>query len=90
MDGLVERGMMTREEHPTDRRSARLAVTSDGRATLETLRSETLTYLAKKLNNVTFGNREVFAKEMEIRLWASQVTLEAEILLYEEKAGRMI
>jgi DNA-binding MarR family transcriptional regulator len=66
VDGLIERGMMTREEHPTDRRRVRLAVTSHGRAILETATRETLTYLAKKLSNVTPDNREVIAKAMEI------------------------
>ena len=66
VDGLVERGMMTREEHPTDRRRVRLAVTSDGRAILETATRGTLTYLAKKLSNVTPSSREVVAKAMEI------------------------
>jgi DNA-binding MarR family transcriptional regulator len=66
VDGLIGRGMMTREEHPTDRRRVRLAVTSHGRAILETATRETLTYLAKKLSNVTTDNREVIAKAMEI------------------------
>jgi DNA-binding MarR family transcriptional regulator len=66
VDGLIERGMMEREEDPTDRRRVRLAVTSHGRAILETASHETLTYLAKKLSNVTPDNREVIAKAMEI------------------------
>ena len=66
VDGLIERGMMTREEHPADRRRVRLAVTSHGRAILENATRETLTYLAKKLSNVTPDNREVIVKAMEI------------------------
>jgi len=66
VDGLVERGMMTREEHPSDRRRVRLAVTSDGRTILETATRGTLAYLAEKLSDVTPGNREVVAKAMGI------------------------
>jgi len=66
VDGLIERGMMTREEHPADRRRVRLVVTSHGRAILEAATRETLTYLAKKLSNVTPDNREVIVKAMEI------------------------
>ena len=65
VDGLIERGMMTREEHPADRRRVRLAVTSRGNTILETTTRETLTYLAKKLSNLTLDNREAIVKAME-------------------------
>lgn len=65
VDGLIERGMMTREEHPDDRRRVRLDVTSRGRTILETSTIGTMAYLAKKLNNVSADDREVIVKAME-------------------------
>jgi DNA-binding MarR family transcriptional regulator len=65
VDGLIERSMMTREEHPDDRRRVRLAVTSRGQAILETSTRGTMTYLAKKLNSVSADDREVIVKAME-------------------------
>lgn len=65
VDGLFERGLITREEHPDDRRRVRLDVTSRGRAILEASTVGTMTYLAKKLNTVSADDREVIVKAME-------------------------
>jgi DNA-binding MarR family transcriptional regulator len=65
VDGLIERGMMTREEHPDDRRRVRLAVTSSGQAILEVSTRGTMAYLAEKLNNVSVEDREAIVKAME-------------------------
>jgi DNA-binding MarR family transcriptional regulator len=65
VDGLIQRGMMTREEHPNDRRRVRLTVTGAGEAILETSTHGTMTYLAKKLSSVSADDREVIVKAME-------------------------
>jgi DNA-binding MarR family transcriptional regulator len=65
VNGLIERGMMTREDQPDDRRRVRLAVTKRGQAILEASTHATMTYLAKKLNSVTADDREAIVKAME-------------------------
>lgn len=65
VDGLIKRGMMTREDQPDNRRRVRLVVTSRGRAILEASRRGTMEYLAKKLSSVSADNREVIFKAME-------------------------
>ncbi len=66
VDGLVARGMMTRQGHPTDRRRLRLTVTPRGLKILETSRSGTLAYLAEKLDNVAPDDRAIILKAMEV------------------------
>jgi DNA-binding MarR family transcriptional regulator len=56
--------MMTREEHPDDRRRVRLVVTSRGQAILDASTSGAMMYLAKKLNNASADDREVIVKAM--------------------------
>jgi DNA-binding MarR family transcriptional regulator len=65
VDGLLERGLMTREEHPDDRRRVRLAITGRGRAILEASSRGTMAYLSKKLSSVSADEREVIVKAME-------------------------
>jgi DNA-binding MarR family transcriptional regulator len=65
VDGLVARGMMTREDHPADRRRVRLIVTHSGQKILETSRRSTLAYLADKLSSVSADDREVIFKAMK-------------------------
>lgn len=65
VDGLIKRGMMTREDQPDNRRRVRLVVTSRGRAILDASTRGTMAYLAKKLGGLSAGNREVIAKAME-------------------------
>jgi DNA-binding MarR family transcriptional regulator len=64
VDGLIQRGLMTREEHPGDRRRVRLAVTRPGEIILETSTNGTMAYLAKKLSNMSADGREVIVKAM--------------------------
>ena len=66
VDGLVARGMMTREDYPTDRRRVRLAVTRRGLKILEASRSGTLACLAEKLDGVAADDRAVIVKAMEV------------------------
>ena len=65
VDGLISRGFIAREEHPTDRRRLKLALTNNGQEILETSRHGTLTYLAKKLSDMHGGDREIVSKAME-------------------------
>jgi len=65
VDGLVARGMMTRQGHPMDRRRIRLAVTPSGLRVLKASRRGTLAYLADKLNGVTAEDRAIIVKAMQ-------------------------
>jgi DNA-binding MarR family transcriptional regulator len=65
VNGLIERGMMKREEQPDDRRRVRLTVTRRGQAILEASTHATMTYLSKKLNSVSADDREIIVKAME-------------------------
>jgi MarR family transcriptional regulator for hemolysin len=65
VDGLIKRGMMTREDQPDDRRRVRLVVTSRGRAILQASTRGTLAYLAKKMSSVSADDREIISKAME-------------------------
>ena len=66
VDGLVARGMMTRQGHPTDRRRVRLAVTHRGLKILEASRSGTLACLAEKLDGLAADDRAIILKAMEV------------------------
>lgn len=66
VDGLIARGMMTRQDHPTDRRRVRLAVTPRGLRILEASRRGTLACLAEKLEGVAAEDRAVIVKAMEV------------------------
>lgn len=65
MDGLIARGMMTRQDNPADRRCVRLVVTARGLAILDASTRGTLAYLADKLGNVGDDGREVIVKAMK-------------------------
>jgi len=65
VDGLIERGLMARKDHPADRRRVRLTVTAHGRAILEASTRGTLSYLAEKLEGLDAGKREVIDQAME-------------------------
>ena len=65
VDGLIERGLMARKDHPADRRRVRLTVTAHGRAILEASTLGTLSYLAEKLEGLDAGKREVIDQAME-------------------------
>ena len=64
VDVLIARGFMTREEHPTDRRRVRLAVTSRGAAVLESCRKGTLAHLSGKLSCLAADELEVILRGM--------------------------
>jgi DNA-binding MarR family transcriptional regulator len=65
VDGLIKRGMMTREDQPDNRRRVRLVVTSRGRAILDAATRGTMIYLAKRLSSISADNRELIVKAME-------------------------
>lgn len=65
VDGLIARGMMTRQDHPTDRRRVRLSVTPRGLTILEASRRGALAHLADKLSGVAADDRGVIVKAME-------------------------
>ncbi len=48
IDGLVERGLVERQPHPTDRRQVRLLLTTEGRHTLERYHQITHDRLARR------------------------------------------
>jgi DNA-binding MarR family transcriptional regulator len=64
VDGLIACGMITREDHPADRRRVRLTVTRRGQKILENSRRCTLAYLADKLSSISADDREVIFKAM--------------------------
>jgi DNA-binding MarR family transcriptional regulator len=66
VDGLIKRGMMTREEHPDDRRRVRLTVTGPGQEILETSTRGTMAYLEKTFSSVSAEDREAITKAMKI------------------------
>jgi MarR family transcriptional regulator for hemolysin len=65
VDGLIERGLMAREDHPADRRRVKLTVTRHGLAILETSTRGALSYLADKLSNLDNDEREVVDRALE-------------------------
>ena len=65
VDGLIIRGMMTRQDNPADRRRVKLAATLRGITILEASRQRTMAYLADKLGDVSADDMEVIVKAME-------------------------
>ena len=65
VDGLIARGMLTREDNPADRRRVKLGVTNHGLTILETSRRGTLTYLTDKIASLSAEDREVIVKAMK-------------------------
>ncbi len=64
VDGLIMHGLMTREDHPSDRRRIRLALTRRGLAVLDVSMQGTLEHLANKLSATGSNDREVIMKAM--------------------------
>jgi DNA-binding MarR family transcriptional regulator len=62
VDNLIERDLMTRADHPDDRRRVRLTVTRRGRTILQKSTDETVSYLAHKLSGVDADSRKVIEK----------------------------
>jgi DNA-binding MarR family transcriptional regulator len=81
VDGLIERGLMARKEHPADRRCVRLTVTGQGLVILEAATRESLAYLADKLSGVDADSRDVIDKAVEaLRLvFATSVRAPADV-----------
>ena len=65
VDGLITRGLVTRQEHSSDRRRVSLTVTHNGHQILEESRKGTLTYLAAKLESIEPSEREAIVKAMK-------------------------
>ncbi len=65
VDGLLARGMLTREDNPADRRRVKLGVTNHGLIVLETSRRGTLTYLTDKIASLSSEDREAIIKAMK-------------------------
>ena len=65
VDGLIARGMLTREDNPADRRRVKLGVTNHGLRILETSRRGTLTYLTDKIASLSAEDKEVIVKAMK-------------------------
>ena len=66
VDGLIYRNMMTREDHPDDRRRVKLKVTHLGEQILDASRQDALTYLSAKLSNINADDREAIVKAMNV------------------------
>jgi len=65
IDGLMVRGLITREDRPEDRRRVKLAVTDQGVNVLENSRRGTLNYLAGKLEKTNVIDRDGIINAME-------------------------
>jgi DNA-binding MarR family transcriptional regulator len=65
VDGLIERGLMARKDHPADRRRVKLTVTRHGLDILEASTQGALSYLADKLSSLDNDEREVVERAME-------------------------
>ena len=65
VDNLIARGLLTRSDHPADRRRVRLTVTDPGMAILEASTQGTLSYLADKLSAADAEDREVIDKALD-------------------------
>lgn len=66
VDGLMTRGLMSRQEHPVDRRQVSLTVTRHGLSILNESRIETLSYLAQKMKSTDDSEREAVIRAMEV------------------------
>lgn len=59
---LVERGLVERSKDPSDRRSAIVAITAEGRHTLEDRRRERTAYLTRRIEALDVEDREILDK----------------------------
>ncbi len=66
MDGLVARGLVTRQTHPVDRRRVTLALTARGRTTLQTALKATQACLAERLATLSTPERATVTQAMLI------------------------
>ena len=63
---LAELGLVTRTEHPTDRRQVLVALTASGAATVRETRRRRDAWLARRLADLTPAERDVLARAAEI------------------------
>jgi DNA-binding MarR family transcriptional regulator len=66
VDGLVVRGLMSRQEDPEDRRRMTLTLTRDGRARFESAHEATMTYLEQRLRHLSASERATITASMRI------------------------
>lgn len=65
VDGLVTRKLTTRETHPSDRRRVTLALTTHGRATLQSALGATEAYLRELFRALPSTERAVVIRAMQ-------------------------
>ena len=63
---LAELGLVTRTEHPADRRQVLVALTESGTATVRETRRRRDAWLARRLAELTPAERDVLARSTEI------------------------
>jgi DNA-binding MarR family transcriptional regulator len=68
LDSLGERGWITREAHPDDRRRLQLAVTAPGRARLESYFAAARAIVADRLSRLSPGERALVRRAMQLVL----------------------
>lgn len=66
VDGLVERGYVSREIAPEDRRRIVLALTQSGEATLESVHRDGVGYLAEMLTTLSASQRATVMQAMDM------------------------
>jgi DNA-binding MarR family transcriptional regulator len=66
VDGLVQRNLVTRQPHPTDRRCVTLTLTDDGRAAVRVSRQHTQAFLAERLAGLSDAQRAKLVQAMDI------------------------
>jgi DNA-binding MarR family transcriptional regulator len=59
---LVERGLVLRQDDPTDRRSVILSLTDDGRRSLTAIRRRRDAWMASRVARLTPEERDVLAR----------------------------
>lgn len=64
--GLVERGLVSRQDDPTDGRQVILSLTPEGKAVLGDIRRRRNQWMATRLKGLTASEREVLAHASEI------------------------
>jgi len=65
VDSLLKKGLLTREEHPADRRRVKLLATPSGVKITEASRKGTMAYLTQKTGNMTADDRATVIKAMK-------------------------
>jgi DNA-binding MarR family transcriptional regulator len=79
VDGLVRHGLVSRSEDPVDRRVKRLALTGDGRATLERINAARLVGLRRFAETLGDAERDALAAGLAVVFaqWDSEQREEA-------------